>query len=155
MAQWGLAYASGPNYNRPWGFFTPEEKQTLLQQATTALASAQQSLAQTSFCPALPLADINFVDNDNNQSDIVAYTLTEIALLKALRCWWPADPCIMDYSPYDDAMATAMQLVALDFPNDLDVQALYCEALMRRSPWYLFPFLTIIFRSIFNFFTVF
>jgi hypothetical protein len=25
-AMWGLAYAVGPNYNKPWEFFTPDER---------------------------------------------------------------------------------------------------------------------------------
>ena len=28
MAHWGIAYASGPNYNKQWGDFEDDEKET-------------------------------------------------------------------------------------------------------------------------------
>ena len=34
---WGIAYAIGPNYNKPWEFFTAEEKAPALERAHTAL----------------------------------------------------------------------------------------------------------------------
>ena len=36
MAHWGIAYAIGPNYNKPWKVFTPEEKGPALPRAHTA-----------------------------------------------------------------------------------------------------------------------
>ena len=41
MAYWGLAYAIGPNYNKPWDLFEPEEKAAALTEANTALDTAQ------------------------------------------------------------------------------------------------------------------
>ena len=32
MAHWGLAYAIGPNYNKPWDLFEPEEKVAALDE---------------------------------------------------------------------------------------------------------------------------
>ena len=40
MAYWGLAYAIGPNYNKPWDLFEPEEKAVALSEANTALETA-------------------------------------------------------------------------------------------------------------------
>ena len=37
MAHWGIAYAIGPNYNKLWEFFGPEEKVTALERAHGAL----------------------------------------------------------------------------------------------------------------------
>ena len=41
MAYWGLAYAIGPNYNRPWDLFELEEKAAALTEAHGALDAAQ------------------------------------------------------------------------------------------------------------------
>ena len=54
MAQWGIAYAIGPNYNKPWEAFEPEEKQALLEaedlraRADTLIAIIELSLARES-----------------------------------------------------------------------------------------------------------
>ncbi|MGI9410648.1 MAG: hypothetical protein ACR2OV_11280, partial [Hyphomicrobiaceae bacterium] len=40
MAQWGVAYAIGPNYNKPWEAFEDDEKPDALGQAQKALAAA-------------------------------------------------------------------------------------------------------------------
>ena len=37
MAYWGLAYAMGPNYNKPWDLFEPEEKANARAEANAAL----------------------------------------------------------------------------------------------------------------------
>ena len=37
MAHWGIAYAIGPNYNKPWEVFKPEEKGPALERARAAL----------------------------------------------------------------------------------------------------------------------
>jgi hypothetical protein len=44
MAYWGIAYASGPNYNRQWGDFDDDEKQTCLNDAYEAVANAKNNL---------------------------------------------------------------------------------------------------------------
>mgnify|MGYP001828283156 FL=1 len=41
MAHWGLAYAIGPNYNKPWDLFEPEEKVAALAEANAALETAR------------------------------------------------------------------------------------------------------------------
>src|SRR5215468_9379667 len=40
MAYWGLAYALGPNYNKPWEAFGPEEASSSLSRAAAALTAA-------------------------------------------------------------------------------------------------------------------
>ena len=40
MAYWGLAYALGPNYNKPWEAFAPEEVSSSVSRASAALAAA-------------------------------------------------------------------------------------------------------------------
>jgi tetratricopeptide (TPR) repeat protein len=40
MAYWGLAYALGPNYNKPWEAFAAEEVSASVSRACAALAAA-------------------------------------------------------------------------------------------------------------------
>ncbi len=41
MAQWGIAYAVGPNYNMPWELFDAEGMATALADAFDATAAAR------------------------------------------------------------------------------------------------------------------
>jgi tetratricopeptide (TPR) repeat protein len=109
MARWGIAHCLGPNYNKLWAFFGPEEK-------VSALARAHAMLAETRDRPA----------ND-----------VERAMVKALAARFPADPGIEDYGPWNDGFAGAMRPVHAHFPEDLDVTAIFVEALMNRTPWQL------------------
>ncbi len=47
MAHWGIAYASGPNYNKKWGDFDDDEKQTCLRDAHGAVANAKKNLGES------------------------------------------------------------------------------------------------------------
>ena len=40
LAHWGLAYALGPNYNKPWEAFDPVDKATSVSRAHVAAAAA-------------------------------------------------------------------------------------------------------------------
>jgi tetratricopeptide (TPR) repeat protein len=40
MAHWGIAYAVGPNYNKPWATFEPEERVASVQRAHASLKAA-------------------------------------------------------------------------------------------------------------------
>ena len=113
LAHWGIAYAFGPNYNKPWEVFTPEEKQPALERAHAAL---EAGLALTNANPA------------------------ERALIEALASRYPTDPEIEDYQPFNDGFAAAMKPVYEDYSNDLDVVFVYAEAMMNRTPWQLWDF---------------
>lgn len=110
LAHWGIAYALGPNYNKPWEVFTPEEKAPALARAHAALDAG---LALDSAEPV------------------------EHALLKALASRYPTDPEIEDYQPFNDGFAVAMKPVYEDHSDDLDIAFIYAEALMNRTPWQL------------------
>lgn len=110
LAHWGIAYALGPNYNKPWEIFTPEEKAPALERAHAALAAG---LALKSAKPV------------------------ELALLAALASRYPTDPEIEDYQPINDGFSAAMKPVYEAYPEDLDVVFVYVEALMNRTPWQL------------------
>lgn len=109
MARWGIAHCLGPNYNKLWAFFEPAEKAVALERAQGLLAEAR----------GLPAAEV------------------ERALVDALAARFPTDPEIEDYGPWNDGFAAAMRPVHQRFPDDLDVTAIFVEALMNRTPWAL------------------
>jgi len=111
MAQWGIAYAIGPNYNKPWETFEPEEKPEAIERAQGALAAAIERLADAS-----PI---------------------ERALIEALRQRYPDTADIEAFDPWNDVYADAMRQVHRTHPGDLDVCALFAEAIMNRTPWQL------------------
>ncbi len=110
MAHWGIAYAAGPNYNKPWRVFTETEKGPALDRARSALAAARE---------AAGLAPV------------------ETALVEALATRYPTDPGIEDYTPFTDAFADAMRGVLAAFPDDPEVVYVTSEALITRTPWQL------------------
>ncbi|MEM7723721.1 MAG: tetratricopeptide repeat protein [Pseudomonadota bacterium] len=110
FAHWGIAYAIGPNYNKPWEVFSEEEKAPALARAHKALAGG------------LALQDAPPADR---------------ALLQALATRYPTDPAIEDFQPFTDGFAAAMQPVFDAHPDDLDVVFVTVEALMNRTPWQL------------------
>ena len=110
-AHWGLAHAIGPNYNKPWELFDAEERAATLARAHEAIAAAK------ALAPGL-----SPVEND---------------LVRALADRYPEDPGIEDYGPWNDAFADGMRKVYAAHPSDLDVVALFAEALMNRTPWQL------------------
>ncbi|MCE5972372.1 tetratricopeptide repeat protein [Sinirhodobacter sp. WL0062] len=109
MARWGIAHCLGPNYNKLWEFFEPDEKSAALKRAHDLLAEARD----------LPASEV------------------EQALVAALIARFPTDPEIEDYGPWNDGFAEAMRPVYQRFPDDLDVTAIFVEALMNRTPWAL------------------
>ncbi|MEL6521220.1 MAG: hypothetical protein AAFQ66_09655 [Pseudomonadota bacterium] len=113
LAHWGIAYAIGPNYNKPWEVFTPEEKAPALDRAHAALATGR---AIDSIAPM------------------------EQALFDALASRYPSDPAIEDFKPFNEDFVAAMKPVYEAYPNDLEVNFIYAEALMNRTPWQLWDF---------------
>ncbi|MET1411865.1 hypothetical protein ABVF61_06340 [Roseibium sp. HPY-6] len=111
MAHWGLAYAIGPNYNKPWEFFEPDERVAVLKQAAEIV---EKGLACSGKLQPV-----------------------EIALIEAIGKRFPEDPAVEDYLPWHDAFADAMRQVYSAHRSDLDVVTIFAEALMNRSPWQL------------------
>ncbi|MGV9940623.1 hypothetical protein [Streptomyces sp. NPDC003401] len=116
MAHWGIAYALGPNYNKPWDFFDDRDLAR-----TVARTHAAVELAHDRAGRATPV---------------------ERALIGALRARYPrdrpAEDCSVWNAPYADAMAAVHALA----PDDLDVSALYADALMNLTPWQLWDLRT-------------
>jgi tetratricopeptide (TPR) repeat protein len=111
MAHWGIAYALGPNYNKPWEAFEASELTAGVARAHAAVSAAAEHAAGAS-----PV---------------------ERALIAALTQRYPAAFPLDDCSPWNDAYAVAMRAVYAEFADDPDVAALFAEALMNRSPWKL------------------
>jgi tetratricopeptide (TPR) repeat protein len=113
MAYWGIAYAVGPNYNKPWEAFGPEELEQVLAEARAATAAALVRL--------------------NRVSPV------EQALIRALAERYPAGQAAGNdhFRAWNDAYAGAMKAVYTAFPDDPDVSTLYAEAMMNRTPWAL------------------
>ena len=116
MAHWGIAYAIGPNYNKPWEAFDDEEKRDSLECALAAVAAA--------------------ADAASSASD------AERALIGALAQRYPPSPEEDDFGSWNNAYADAMREVYRAHSNDLDVCALFAEAIMNRTPWELWDLVT-------------
>jgi tetratricopeptide (TPR) repeat protein len=113
MAHWGVAYASGSNYNKPWEAFGPDE---LPASVATARAAAEAAIAR-----------------------LDGATPVEGALVRALQSRYPSGHARSadDVHAWNDAYADAMRDVYAAFGDDLDVAALFAEALINRTPWRL------------------
>ena len=112
MAYWGIAYAGGCNYNKPWEAF----RETELQEALSAIRAAMK----------------NALAHMDSASPV------ERALIDALVRRYPSETAGPEgFSAWNDAYAAAMRGVYAAFPNDLDVASLFAEALINRTPWKL------------------
>lgn len=107
LAHWGMSYAYGPNYNVPWEIMDPESKVKALGAARAALAKARDCEADGALA----------------------------ALIAALEARYPQDTPMPDHAPWDHAFAEAMRKAAGDYPEDLDVQAIFADALLNLTPW--------------------
>lgn len=118
MAYWGLAYSLGPNYNKPWEFFEAGELERAVQRTHRAIEQAKASCQRTAAKPV------------------------EKALILALRWRYPASKPTQEWSAWNSGYADAMGRVYHEFPDDLDVAALYVDALMNMTPWQLWDIKT-------------
>jgi len=116
MAHWGIAYALGPNYNKPWEFFDDKDLARTVERTHEAVERAQERAAR-----ARPV---------------------ERALIAALRSRYPRAQAASDCEVWNHAYADAMEAVYALAPDDLDVAALYAEALMNLTPWQLWDLRT-------------
>ena len=111
MAQWGIAYAAGPNYNKQWKAFDPVDLKKSLSLAHTATKQALELISHAS-----PV---------------------EQALIRPLAKRYPATDPNKITSIWNDDYASAMREVYRAHRDDLDVTALFAEAIMNRTPWAL------------------
>ncbi|KAF2847545.1 hypothetical protein T440DRAFT_455929 [Plenodomus tracheiphilus IPT5] len=109
-AYWGIAYAIGPNYNKSWRLFTRDERKSSIAKALGAMEMAKKNVAE--------------------------YHSVEKALLMALVTRFPTDIDNIpeDLSSYDYAYAKAMESVYAEYRDDVDVAALFADAIMCTRP---------------------
>ncbi|MFB6556370.1 hypothetical protein [Streptomyces sp. NPDC056405] len=117
MAQWGIAYALGPNYNKPWEAFDAAELTRTVDRTHAAVELAHEKAARS----ATPL---------------------ERALIGALRARYPQARAVEDCSVWNEPYAESMRAVQELAPDDLDVTTLYADALMNLTPWQLWDLRT-------------
>jgi tetratricopeptide (TPR) repeat protein len=111
LAHWGLAYALGPNYNKPWEAFDPAEARSAAARAHAAVAEAQRHAAGAS--------------------------AAEQALITALASRYPSSGPAADWSVWNRDYAAATRAAYQAHPGDLDVAVLFADALMNLTPWTL------------------
>ncbi|MGY0055566.1 hypothetical protein ACWY4P_03215 [Streptomyces sp. LZ34] len=116
MAHWGIAYALGPNYNKPWDFFDEVDLERTVRRTHAAVERAHATSANA--------------------------TPTERALIQALRARYPQpqapEDCSIWNTPYAEAMRAVYELAS----DDHDVATLYADALMNLTPWKLWDLRT-------------
>ncbi len=111
LAHWGLAYALGPNYNKQWEMFEADEARSSIARAHAAVANAYRYAAGASGA--------------------------EQALITALTYRYPEGVPAQDWSVWNRAYADAMRTAYQEHGDDLDVAALFADALMNLTPWAL------------------
>ncbi|KAF4965515.1 hypothetical protein FSARC_6695 [Fusarium sarcochroum] len=114
MGYWGVAFASGPNYNKEWQAFDPLDLKVSLATCHTMALKAGE------------LAD--------------GASPVEKALIDAIQQRFPAAEIPDgDFGPSMKAYAERMRTVYLDFgAEDLDITTLAADALMNMAPWQLY-----------------
>ena len=109
MAKWGIAYAAGPNYNKPWELF---DEIDLKETVALTYATTQEAIGLSE-----------------------ATTPFEQALIGTLAARYPAAEPVEDCMVWNDYHADAMREVYQQHSDDLDVASLFAESLMNRTPW--------------------
>jgi tetratricopeptide (TPR) repeat protein len=116
MAHWGVAYASGPNYNMEWHHFDPAGKAQALATAFDATRAA------------LDLAG--------------TVTPPERALIEALAARYPQRDPIERQEPWNVDFMNAMRKAHAAHPDDLDIACIFVEAIMNVTPWKMWDLAT-------------
>lgn len=116
LAHWGLAYAAGPNYNKQWDAFDEVDLRRSLRRAYDATVRARELAASAS--------------------------ALEQHLIDALSERFPSPDPSGDLTGWTAAYARAMGEVYDAYPADLDVAALYADALMNVTAWSLWDLAT-------------
>lgn len=129
MAYWGLAFCSGPNYNRTWALFNAADRRHAIH-ATYTYSQEALARAESGSGPGS-------VDGPARSR----VTEWEHALILALALRYPDDNTNRDTAACDRAYANAMRDVYARFGRDdtnFDMVTLFADALMNCAPRKLF-----------------
>eukprot|EP01064_Diplonema_japonicum_P003239 TRINITY_DN12116_c0_g1_i1.p1 TRINITY_DN12116_c0_g1~~TRINITY_DN12116_c0_g1_i1.p1 ORF type:complete len:567 (+),score=138.30 TRINITY_DN12116_c0_g1_i1:76-1776(+) len=105
MAYWCKAYCMGPNYNAPWDIVSNSVLAEARVQTDKATAAAAKGHAW------------------------------EREVCEALSLRYPADEKPEDTQAWDIAFANALNTVADNHPDNIDLQTLAAESFMTVTPW--------------------
>ncbi|KAF9877070.1 hypothetical protein CkaCkLH20_05336 [Colletotrichum karsti] len=114
LAHWGVAFSSGPNYNKVWQAFDHVDLQESLRKCYDYSRKAKELSSSA--------------------------TAVEQALIEALQHRFPSrDEIPASFTPSVQAYADAMRNVYKRFgTDDLDIITLSADALMNTAPWGLY-----------------
>ncbi len=112
MAYWGVAMASGPNYNSPWN---------LMDRRTKAFA------LETGFDFSRKAAEVAAAAAD--------ITTVEVDIIDALAARFPQAETIDDMMPWNGQYTAAMRAVYEKHPDDLEVAAAFVDGILNETPW--------------------
>ena len=117
MAQWGIAYAAGPNYNMPWSLFDTKGRGKALALAYDATQAALSLIGSA--------------------------TSVEAALIRALPARYPQrDQDIDHMSQWDRDFAQSMRQAHAAHPDDPTIACIFVESLMNLTPWKMWDMTT-------------
>ncbi|KAL3473694.1 hypothetical protein BJX99DRAFT_233134 [Aspergillus californicus] len=116
IAHWGLAYAVGPNYNKPWERFDQRDLGRSAKQGYDASRRAKELSGDA--------------------------TPWEQALIEAMQSRFEIDRPPPDPAAVNRSYATAMERVYGHFGDDIEIAVLYADALMNINPWALWNLFT-------------
>jgi tetratricopeptide (TPR) repeat protein len=112
MAHWGVAIGFGPNYNLTWDKMDPVTRSKSLGRAFDETALA-----------------LRLVDS------VEGITPAERALVEALPARYPQRETIDDQEPWNLSFTMAMRSAATAHPDDLEIQAVFVDAILNETPW--------------------
>lgn len=147
MAYWGLAFCSGPNYNRTWRLFNDVDRRqairdtyTYTQAALARVGPVSESGSSSGSGTAPASAPASGPEGGPSRA-AVTVTDWERALIEALAKRYPNDIVDRDTTVCDREYADAMREVYRQFGRDdtnFDIVTLFADALMNVAPRKLF-----------------
>ncbi|KAL4985618.1 hypothetical protein BDW68DRAFT_179567 [Aspergillus falconensis] len=134
MAHWGLAYAVGPNYNKPWERFDRRDR------ATSAKIGYEAARRAARLAKAKAESEGEAEDGGVNTSSRLKPWEKDVILAMQSRFENGRPP--KDPNAVNRRYAEAMGRVYEDFGDDIEIAVLYADALMNVTPWALWNLVT-------------
>ena len=135
MGYWGHAYALGPNYNKPWAAFSPGEAFSSLSLAAAVLDMAKSRADQAAPAEGMLVRALSMRYPVAGSPFITGLSVADLA---ARGPDWLAE----QGAGWNTWYAEGMRDVYQRYPEDLDVAALFADALLNLTPWALWDRVT-------------